>query len=84
MSAIGKKRKVDSERRTFNPEWDKYFSLNALDRRSASFEAVFKEFIVRHQRETQHQASNCASLSAAERKETILKLSDNLQKALHF
>ncbi|KAG0715324.1 General transcription factor II-I repeat domain-containing protein 2 [Chionoecetes opilio] len=85
MSAIVKKTKVDLECRAFNPEWEKYFFTERFRQAQCLIclktVAVIKEYNVRRHWETQHQASSFASMSAAERKEAIVKLSSNLQKS---
>ncbi|KAG0717726.1 General transcription factor II-I repeat domain-containing protein 2 [Chionoecetes opilio] len=85
MSAIVKKRKVDLECRAFNPEWEKYFFTERFGQAQCLIclktVAVLKEYNMRRHWETQHQASSFASMSAAERKEAIVKLSGNLQKS---
>ncbi|KAG0708050.1 General transcription factor II-I repeat domain-containing protein 2 [Chionoecetes opilio] len=85
MSAIVKKRKVDLECRAFNPEWEKYFFTERFGQAQCLIclktVAVIKEYNVCRHWQTQHQASSFASMSAAERKEAIVKLSGNLQKS---
>ena len=73
----------DLECRTFNPEWEKYFSIERFGQCLICLKtvAVLKEDNVRRHWESQHQASSFASMSAAERKEAIVKLSGNLQKS---
>ena len=85
MSAPAKKRKVDLECRVFNPEWEqKYFFVERFGKAQCliCFQtlAVFKEFNVRRHWETEHGKSNFASMSAAEKKDAVVKLSGNLQK----
>ncbi|KAG0714716.1 General transcription factor II-I repeat domain-containing protein 2 [Chionoecetes opilio] len=79
-----KKRKVDLECRAFNPEWEKYFFTERFGQAQCLIclktVAVLKEYNMRRHWETQHQASSFAAMSAAERKEAIVKLSGNLQK----
>ncbi|KAG0720046.1 General transcription factor II-I repeat domain-containing protein 2 [Chionoecetes opilio] len=85
MSAIVKKRKVDLECRDFNLEWKKSFFTERFGQAQCLIclktVAVLKEYNVRRHWETQHQASSFASMSAAERKEAIVKLSGNLHKS---
>ncbi|XP_050733317.1 general transcription factor II-I repeat domain-containing protein 2-like [Eriocheir sinensis] len=80
-----KKRKVDLEGRTFNPEWEKYFFIERFGQAQCLIchktVAVLKEYNVRRHWERLHQSSNFASMSAAERKDTIVRLSRNLQTA---
>ncbi|KAG0727272.1 General transcription factor II-I repeat domain-containing protein 2 [Chionoecetes opilio] len=85
MSAIVKKRKVDLQCRAFNPEWEKYYFTECFGQPQCLIclktVAVLKEYSMRRHWETQHQASSFASMSAADRKEAIAKLSGNLQKS---
>ncbi|KAG0723678.1 General transcription factor II-I repeat domain-containing protein 2 [Chionoecetes opilio] len=85
MSAIVKKRKVDLECWACNPEWEEYFFSESLGQAQRLLclqtVAVLKEYNMRRHWETRHQASSFASMSAAERKEAIVKLSGNLQKS---
>ncbi|KAG0729770.1 General transcription factor II-I repeat domain-containing protein 2 [Chionoecetes opilio] len=85
MSAIVKKSKVDLECRAFSPEWEKYFFTERFGQAQCLIclktVAVLKEYNMRHHWETRHQASSFASMSVAERKEAIVKLSGNLQKS---
>ena len=46
--------------------------------------AVLKEFNMRHHWEAEHRASNFGSMSPAERKDAIDRLSGNLQKTTSF
>ena len=91
MSATSsvKKRKVDIEHRTFNPAWkEKYFFIERFGQAQCliclTTVAVFKEFNMHRHWEAEHQASNFASMSSAERKDAIDRLSGNLQKTTSF
>ena len=82
---IIKKRKVEFEFRAFNLEWEKYFLIELFGQAQCLIclktVAVLKEYNVRRHRETKPQTSNFASMSAAERKEAIVKPSGSLQKS---
>uniref|UniRef100_UPI00358E1D8A general transcription factor II-I repeat domain-containing protein 2-like n=1 Tax=Myxine glutinosa TaxID=7769 RepID=UPI00358E1D8A len=79
-----KKRKVDLERRIFNPEWEKYFFIERFGQAQCLIclktLAVLKEYNVRRHWETEHRSSNFASVSATERKDAMVRLSGNLEK----
>ncbi|XP_076041934.1 general transcription factor II-I repeat domain-containing protein 2-like [Oratosquilla oratoria] len=79
-----KKRKMDLEHRTFNPEWEKYFLIKRFGQAQCLIclktVAVLKEYNVRRHWGTGHRSSNFASMSAAERKDAIVRLLGNLQK----
>ncbi|XP_076059507.1 general transcription factor II-I repeat domain-containing protein 2-like [Oratosquilla oratoria] len=78
------KRKVDLEHRTFNPKWEKYFFIERFGQAQCLIclktVAVLKEYNVRRHWETDHRSSNFASMSAAAKKDVIVRLSGNLQK----
>ena len=91
MSATSsaKKRKVDIERRAFNPAWkEKYFFMERFGQAQCLIclktVAVLKEFNMRRHWEAEHRASNFGSMSSAERKDAIDRLSGNLQKTTSF
>ena len=79
-----KKRKVDLERRIFNPKWEKYFFIERFGQAQCLIclktLAVLKEYNVRRHWETEHRSSNFASMSVTERKDAIVRLSGNLEK----
>lgn len=79
-----KKRKVDLERRIFNPEWEKYFFIERFGQAQCLIclktLAVLKEYNVRRHWETEHHSSKFASMSVTERKDAIVRLSGNLEK----
>ena len=84
-----KKRKVDIERRTFNPAWkEKYFFMERFGQAQCLIclktVAVLKEFNMWRHWEAEHRASNFGSMSSAERKDAIDRLSGNLQKTTSF
>ena len=84
-----KKRKVDIERRTFNPAWkEQYFFMERFGQAQCLIclkpVVVLKEFNMRRHWEAEHRASNFGSMSSAERKEAIDRLSGNLQKTTSF
>ena len=91
MSATSsaKKRKVDIERRAFNPAWkEKCFFMERFGQAQCLIclktVAVLKEFNMRRHWEAEHRASNFGSMSSAERKDAIDRLSGNLQKTTSF
>ena len=91
MSATSsaKKRKVDIERRAFNPAWnEQYFFYGALWTAQCLIclktVAVLKEFNMRRHWEAEHRASTFRSMSPAERKDALDRLSGNLQKTTSF
>ena len=88
-TSSAKKKKVDIERRAFNPAWkEKYFFYGALWTAQCLIclktVAVLKEFNMRRHWEAEHRASNFGSMSPAETKYAIDRLSGNLQKTTSF
>ena len=88
-TSSAKKRKVDIERRAFNPAWkETYFFYGALWTAQCLIclktVAVLKEFNMRRHWEAEHRASHFGSMYPAERKDAIDRLSGNLQKTTSF
>ena len=84
------KRKLDIEGRAFNPAWkEKYFFMERFGQPNwclicLKTVVVLKEFNMRRHWEAEHRASNFGSMSPAERKDAIDRLSGNLQKTTSF
>ena len=89
-TSSAKKRKVDIERRAFNPAWkEKYIFMERFGQPNwclicLKTVAVLKEFNMRRHWEAEHRASTFGSMSPAERKDAIDRLSGNLQKRTSF
>ena len=81
-----KKRKIDGEHRVFKPDWtEEYFFIERFGQAQCLIclktVAVIKLFNIRRHWETEHGTSHFASMSVTQRKDTILKLTKNLEKA---
>ena len=89
-TSSAKKRKLDIECRAFNPAWkEKYFFMERFGQPNwclicLKTVVVLKEFNMRRHWEAEHRASNFGSMSPAERKDAIDRLSGNLQKTTSF
>ena len=89
-TSSAKKRQLDIEGRAFNPAWkEKYFFMERFGQPNwwlicVKTVAVLKEFNMRRHWEAEHRASNFGSMSPAERKDAIDRLSGNLQKTTSF